>query len=194
MPQPEAMAGTAAAAGPKVAWVWGNSPHLAQGAALLFPELPGLSQGCRQAGTSPTSTATDRSAARRAARSSALPVVRPQRSPPTKSALGVTMPPAGQPDHSDGSMLALYPPPEVARGLAIPGGLDLESLHLTVAYTGHAADVGRKTLRRAAQNVAAVTAPITGTVSGHAASPEATRTSSSRSSTRPLWSSSARTR
>lgn len=78
------------------------------------------------------------------------------------------MPPAGQPDHSDGSMLALYPPPEVARGLAIPGGLDLESLHLTVAYTGHAADVGRKTLRRAAKNLAAVTAPITGTISGHA--------------------------
>ena len=43
-----------------------------------------------------------------------------------------------QPDFSDGSMIALYPPPAAARKLAIFGGLPAKDLHLTVAYTGDA--------------------------------------------------------
>jgi 2'-5' RNA ligase len=72
-----------------------------------------------------------------------------------------------QPDYSGHSMLALYPPPEVARQLAIPGGLDPADLHLTVAYTGPADGVDRKQLRKATKRIAD-RPPIPATIAGHA--------------------------
>ena len=72
-----------------------------------------------------------------------------------------------QPDNSGGSMLALYPPPEVARALTLPGGLRKEELHLTVAYTGDAADVDPEALNAVAQNLARRN-PFTAQVSGTA--------------------------
>ncbi|MFD9564352.1 2'-5' RNA ligase family protein [Streptomyces sp. NPDC059994] len=50
-------------------------------------------------------------------------------------------------DYSDGCMIALYPPPELAEKLAIEGGLTAEELHVTVAYCGDAADIDGDTLR-----------------------------------------------
>ncbi len=42
--------------------------------------------------------------------------------------------------HSGGVMIALYPHPEVARKLALPGGEASEDLHLTLCYLGKAED------------------------------------------------------
>lgn len=74
---------------------------------------------------------------------------------------------AAQPDYSGSCMIALYPPPDVAGQLAIPGGLDPGDIHLTVAYTGDCGDVDQFTLVAAA-NALAGRAPITATISGHA--------------------------
>lgn len=73
----------------------------------------------------------------------------------------------GQPDFSDGSMIALYPPPDAATALAIPGGLPPDELHLTIAYTGKAADTSRKQLR-AAVRALADRDQFPATISGHA--------------------------
>lgn len=70
------------------------------------------------------------------------------------------------PDYSDGSMLALYPPPDTARALAIPGGLEPADLHLTVAYTGKADGVSRKQLGAAAKALADRD-QFPATISGH---------------------------
>lgn len=51
---------------------------------------------------------------------------------------------------STGSMLALYPPRDLARLLATPGGEPAGALHLTIAYTGKAAQVNQSALNRAA--------------------------------------------
>lgn len=51
------------------------------------------------------------------------------------------------PDYSDGCMIALYPPADVAQALAIDGGLPAEEMHVTVAYLGDAADIDADALR-----------------------------------------------
>lgn len=73
----------------------------------------------------------------------------------------------GQPDYSGHCMIALYPPAALADALAIDGGLPASGLHLTVAYTGDAADVNPSALIAAAEAVA-TRSPITAKVSGHA--------------------------
>lgn len=67
----------------------------------------------------------------------------------------------------NGSMIALYPPRDLAEQLAVPGGLPPESIHCTVAYTGPAADVDQDTLRAVAASLGN-RPPINATVSGHA--------------------------
>ncbi|MFG2412280.1 2'-5' RNA ligase family protein [Streptomyces goshikiensis] len=61
----------------------------------------------------------------------------------------------GSPDYSDGCMIALYPPPELAAQLAVEGGLPAEGLHVTVAYLGPAAGVDGDALREVAAELAA---------------------------------------
>lgn len=73
---------------------------------------------------------------------------------------------ADQPDHSGSCMLALYPPPEAAQALALPGGMDPADLHVTVAYCGKAADVDQARLLAAARSIKA--APFTAQISGSA--------------------------
>ena len=51
---------------------------------------------------------------------------------------------SAQPDYTGSCMIALYPPPKVAKALAVPDGLDADSMHVTIAYTGAAADVDLK--------------------------------------------------
>jgi 2'-5' RNA ligase len=74
---------------------------------------------------------------------------------------------AAQPDYTGSCMIALYPPPDVADQLAIPGGLAPGDIHLTVAFTGDCADVDQFTLVAAALALAA-RPPVTATISGHA--------------------------
>jgi hypothetical protein len=74
---------------------------------------------------------------------------------------------AAQPDFTDGAMLALYPHPDLAEALAVPGGLPAEELHVTVAYTGKADQVDPGRLRAAAEMVTD-REPIQATISGHA--------------------------
>jgi hypothetical protein len=50
-----------------------------------------------------------------------------------------------QADYSDGSMLALCPPAGLARKLALPDGL-ADDPHVTVCYTGNAADMSSRKL------------------------------------------------
>lgn len=76
--------------------------------------------------------------------------------------------PASQPDFSDGSMLALYPPPAIAEALAIPGGLEPADLHVTIAYCGDASGVRKRLLRRAAAAIASQVPPFTAAIAGHA--------------------------
>lgn len=58
------------------------------------------------------------------------------------------------PDFSDGCMIALYPPPELADALAVDGGLPPAELHVTVAYIGDAADVDGDALREVVSELA----------------------------------------
>ncbi|MCT9092851.1 2'-5' RNA ligase family protein [Streptomyces sp. ASQP_92] len=59
------------------------------------------------------------------------------------------------PDYSDGCMIALYPPPDIAQQLAVEGGLPADELHVTIAYLGHADDIDGDTLREAVAELAA---------------------------------------
>jgi SPP1 gp7 family putative phage head morphogenesis protein len=74
---------------------------------------------------------------------------------------------ADQPNFSTGSMLALYPPRVLVEALALPGGLPVDELHLTLAYTGKAADVDAEALKVAAKALARRD-PIEARISGHA--------------------------
>lgn len=72
-----------------------------------------------------------------------------------------------QPDFSGSAMIALYPPPELAATLALPDGLDVDDLHITVAYVGDAADVDPEALKDAARALSA-REPVAAVISGHA--------------------------
>ena len=74
---------------------------------------------------------------------------------------------SAQPDYSGSCMIALYPPPDVAGSLAAEGGLPAADMHLTIAYTGDAADVDPGALSAVAQSLAA-RPPLEATISGHA--------------------------
>lgn len=73
---------------------------------------------------------------------------------------------AEQPDYSGSCMLAIYPPADIVATLAIPGGLDPDSLHVTIAYTGDAAAVDIRALTAAAIDAAQAVGPFTAQVSG----------------------------
>jgi 2'-5' RNA ligase len=72
-----------------------------------------------------------------------------------------------QPDYSGSCMIALYPPSGVAGSLAVDGGLLPGEMHLTIAYTGDAADVDSQVLGAVAQSLSG-RPPVEATVSGHA--------------------------
>lgn len=72
-----------------------------------------------------------------------------------------------QPDNTGGCMLALYPPPRIAKALAVEEGLPPAEIHLTVAYAGKAADVEPSALKAVARKLARRD-PITASISGHA--------------------------
>lgn len=69
------------------------------------------------------------------------------------------------PDYSDGCMIALYPPPEIAERLAIDGGLPPDEMHVTVAYLGDADDVDADQFREVVEGLAA-RKPIKAQISG----------------------------
>lgn len=73
----------------------------------------------------------------------------------------------GSPDFSDGCMIALYPPPDIAERLAVDGGLPAAEMHVTVAYLGDAADIDADILREVVSGLAE-RQPITTQISGHA--------------------------
>lgn len=72
-----------------------------------------------------------------------------------------------QPAHTGSAMIACYPPPDVAQALLVPGGLDADGMHLTVAYVGKAADVSMPDLVAAAAELIG-RPPLDASVSGHA--------------------------
>jgi 2'-5' RNA ligase len=51
-------------------------------------------------------------------------------------------------------MIALYPPADVAEGLAVDGGLPPEEMHVTVAYLGDAADIDGDQFREVVEELA----------------------------------------
>lgn len=63
-------------------------------------------------------------------------------------------------------MLALYPDPDLAEALAIPGGMPPEELHITVAYLGDSDDVPLGPLTTLA-GALLDRPPVRGSVSGH---------------------------
>lgn len=69
------------------------------------------------------------------------------------------------PDYSDGCMIALYPPAELAAELTVDGGLPPEDLHVTVVYCGDAIDVDAEAFRQTVEDLAA-REPVTATISG----------------------------
>lgn len=71
------------------------------------------------------------------------------------------------PDFSDGCMIALYPPPDLAHTLSVPDALGSDELHVTVAYLGHATDVDHATLLTIGKELA-TRPPLKVTISGHA--------------------------
>lgn len=72
-----------------------------------------------------------------------------------------------QPDNSGGSMLALYPPPELAEALAVDGGLPVKEMHVTGVYTGAAAVTDAEALNDIAR-VLARRPPVNAMISGGA--------------------------
>lgn len=73
---------------------------------------------------------------------------------------------ADQPDYSGHVMVALYPPAEVTRRYAMPGGLAPEDLHVTMAYLGRTEDVDRDALLAAVKSLP-YREPFTAQVAGH---------------------------
>lgn len=71
------------------------------------------------------------------------------------------------PDRSANCMVALYPPLDVAKALAVDDGLPPEKMHVTVAYCGKADDVDADALREVASALAE-RQPVTASISGHA--------------------------
>lgn len=71
------------------------------------------------------------------------------------------------PDYSDGCMIALYPPPEVAATLTVDGGLPAADMHVTVCYLGDAADIDGDLLREVVAELAE-RQPFTAQLAGHA--------------------------
>ncbi len=71
------------------------------------------------------------------------------------------------PDYSDGCMIALYPPANVAETLAVDGGLPPEEMHVTVAYLGDAADIDGDIFREVVAELAG-RQPFTAQLAGHA--------------------------
>lgn len=71
------------------------------------------------------------------------------------------------PDFSDGCMIALYPPPDLAQALAVDGGLPPEEMHVTVAYLGDTADIDVDVLREVVAQLAE-RQPFTVQFAGHA--------------------------
>lgn len=71
------------------------------------------------------------------------------------------------PDYSDGCMIALYPPPDLAEKLAVDGGLPPDEMHVTICYLGDAADIDGDVLREVTAELAE-RQPITAQLAGHA--------------------------
>jgi 2'-5' RNA ligase len=69
------------------------------------------------------------------------------------------------PDYSDGCMIALYPPPDLAEKLAADGGLPPDEMHVTVAYLGDADGIDGDQFREVVEELAA-RKPIEAQVSG----------------------------
>lgn len=71
------------------------------------------------------------------------------------------------PDYSDGCMIALYPPADATRPLAVDGGLPPAEMHVTVCYLGDATDIDAEALREITAQLAE-RQPFTAQLSGHA--------------------------
>lgn len=71
----------------------------------------------------------------------------------------------GQPDYSGSAMLALYPDAAAVAALVQPGALDPAQLHVTLVYTGDAADTDPEALNLAAKTLAG-RPPLTAQISG----------------------------
>ncbi|MFE2832170.1 2'-5' RNA ligase family protein [Streptomyces mirabilis] len=71
------------------------------------------------------------------------------------------------PDRSENCMVALYPPLDVAKALAVDDGLPPEKMHVTIAYCGKADDVDADALRDVT-SMLAERQPFTASISGHA--------------------------
>lgn len=65
-----------------------------------------------------------------------------------------------------GAMVAVFLEPEIAALLAIEGGEPVDSLHLTLAYLGDAADGDREAVAQAVATFAATAPPLDGQVAG----------------------------
>jgi 2'-5' RNA ligase len=64
-------------------------------------------------------------------------------------------------------MVALYPQVDAVKQYAMPGGLEPEKMHVTMAYLGLAADVDKDAVQKALESLPA-RLPFTARVSGHA--------------------------
>lgn len=71
-------------------------------------------------------------------------------------------------DVADGVMIAMYPPPDVADALAVPGGLPAAELHVTVAYPGSLDTVPDVNPLLMAADMITNRGPITAQIAGHA--------------------------
>lgn len=72
-------------------------------------------------------------------------------------------------DFHDGIMIAAVIPPDAGEQVAVPGGLPLDDLHLTLVYLGDAADrddADRQAVTDAVTRAAAAFSPLAGTLSG----------------------------
>lgn len=72
-----------------------------------------------------------------------------------------------EPDYTSHAMVALYPPEAFAARFAIPGGLEPDKLHVTMAYLGLAGDVDKEAVLRALRSLPQ-REPFTASISGHA--------------------------
>lgn len=69
--------------------------------------------------------------------------------------------------HAGGTMIALYPEPEIAAQIAVEGGLPAEDIHLTLAYLGTEPPKYPLTLLQRLEDVARSRPPVLGTLTGN---------------------------
>jgi hypothetical protein len=142
-------------------------PSLVVPAMAGPPQLPGIKPGGIVDVGAPPPVPGAPAAAIPAGPTSPLPSPAAVPGPPPNDGPPRPAPPLTAAAGDAGVMVALYPTPELAAQLALPGGEAPEELHITLAFLGDEVDLQDPAgLKTAVESWAKATQPLTGEISG----------------------------